>query len=196
MGTPLAQVLGGERDRVWSRAALLDQVRDLPPRSAPGTRYGYSNTDYLLVALIIERVTHHSLAQELRRHIVRPLHLRDTRFPVAGGRLLSARMRRAMLDGVATGRPGRRSGLGVELERTPHGLRVGHAGDVLGFSVELFSDARGGCTAIAATNLKLAPPAVGDALDAAEAAATRAACGRPGVEPLGRTAERSLPRLS
>ncbi|HET6547652.1 MAG TPA: serine hydrolase domain-containing protein [Solirubrobacter sp.] len=228
--TPLRRVLAGDRTHIWTRAELLDAVRDMPLRFPPGTRYGYSNTDFLLVGMIVERITHHSLRTELRARILRPLHLRDTRFPVAAtrlpgpahgysltldgskrldvtdyspsfawasgngvstlrdlarfqralldGRLLKPRIRRAMLTGVPTGHRGRRSGLGVELVRTRHGLRVGHDGDILGFSTKVLTDTRGRRPAIVAANLKLAPPAVEDALDAAEAAAVRAASRR------------------
>jgi D-alanyl-D-alanine carboxypeptidase len=226
--TPMARVLGGDRAHVWTPAELLDLVRGRPLLFAPGARWAYSNSDYLLVGLIIERVTHHSLNRELRNRIVRPLHLHDTRFPVratrlggpahgyslgldgAGapqdvtdyspsfawasgngistlrdlarfqralldGRLLAPRLRRAMLAGVPTGHAGRRCGLGIDLVRTPEGPRVGHEGDILGFSVKVLTDRRGRRPALVAANFKLSPPAVDDALDAAQAAAVRAA---------------------
>jgi D-alanyl-D-alanine carboxypeptidase len=46
----------------------------------------YSNTNYLLAQLIIERVTHDSYADQLRKRIIKPLGLRNlffsaTRYP-------------------------------------------------------------------------------------------------------------------
>jgi D-alanyl-D-alanine carboxypeptidase len=47
-----------------------------------GSRWAYTNTNYLLAGLIIEAVTRHSLGGELARRIFRPLQLRRTYFPV------------------------------------------------------------------------------------------------------------------
>lgn len=51
------------------------------PRHEPGRQYEYSNTNYVLAGLVIERVTGHSVQGELRRRIFGPLGLRDTSFP-------------------------------------------------------------------------------------------------------------------
>lgn len=47
---------------------------------APG-KWEYSNTNYVVLAMLIEKVTHRSLAHEIDHRIVRPLHLRDTYVP-------------------------------------------------------------------------------------------------------------------
>ena len=75
---------------------------------------------------------------------------------------------------VATGRPGRRYGLGIERFDTARGPLVGHDGDVVGFSVRVRSSPDGRRQAIVAVNAKFAPEAVGPAVDAALDAAVRA----------------------
>ncbi|MEU7894137.1 serine hydrolase domain-containing protein [Nonomuraea sp. NPDC049152] len=55
-----------------------------PPRFEPGTDQNYSNTNYTLALLLIEKVTGRSYAEELKRRILRPLRMRDT--VVAGNR--------------------------------------------------------------------------------------------------------------
>ena len=50
------------------------------PTHAPGTAFAYSNTNYVLAGLIVERVTGRSLESEVQRRILRPLKLRDTYF--------------------------------------------------------------------------------------------------------------------
>src|SRR5205823_2096523 len=45
----------------------------------PGARWSYSNTNYVVLGLIVEAVTKHSLADELTRRILRPLTLHGTR---------------------------------------------------------------------------------------------------------------------
>jgi D-alanyl-D-alanine carboxypeptidase len=50
------------------------------PTHAPGTDFAYSNTNYVLAGLIVEKVTGRSLESEVERRILRPLKLRDTYF--------------------------------------------------------------------------------------------------------------------
>ena len=51
------------------------------PDFAPGTAFGYSNTNYVLLAMIVEQVTGNSFSSELTRRIIKPLRLQDTTFP-------------------------------------------------------------------------------------------------------------------
>lgn len=44
----------------------------------PGTRFGYSNTGYAFLALLIERVTEQSYAEFMQQHIFEPLGLEHT----------------------------------------------------------------------------------------------------------------------
>lgn len=52
-----------------------------PPNFAPGTSWSYSNTNYQLMGLIIEKVTGHDWRQEVRTRILTPLHLSETSLP-------------------------------------------------------------------------------------------------------------------
>ncbi len=83
----LREVFFGDPLRVWTPGDQLALVRDRPPRFAPGTSWAYSNTDYVLVGLMIEQATGHRLEDELQRRIVEPLGLRHTSFPVRSPRL-------------------------------------------------------------------------------------------------------------
>ncbi|MFE3152857.1 MULTISPECIES: serine hydrolase domain-containing protein [unclassified Streptomyces] len=47
----------------------------------PGTGWDYSNTNYLLAGLIIEKVTGNTYAEEVRERIIEPLHLDETDVP-------------------------------------------------------------------------------------------------------------------
>ncbi|PZG03147.1 serine hydrolase domain-containing protein [Nonomuraea aridisoli] len=53
------------------------------PKFEPGTGWSYSNTNYVLAKLLIEKVTGHSYAVEMRRRILGPLKLEDTVVPGA-----------------------------------------------------------------------------------------------------------------
>ncbi len=52
------------------------------PRFRPGESYQYSNTGYLLAAMIITRATGSSLAAEMRKRFWEPLGLRSVRLPL------------------------------------------------------------------------------------------------------------------
>ncbi|MFI1969571.1 serine hydrolase [Streptomyces cinnamoneus] len=61
--------------------ALLGTALAHAPYGPPGTRYRYSNTDYLLLGMVIRQVTGHSYAVEATRRIIVPLRLTGTSFP-------------------------------------------------------------------------------------------------------------------
>ncbi|WP_424210960.1 serine hydrolase domain-containing protein [Streptomyces sp. BI20] len=50
---------------------------------APGTDWGYSNTNYLVAGMLVERVTGRSIGEEVTRRVIEPLRLRNTSFPRA-----------------------------------------------------------------------------------------------------------------
>ncbi len=52
-----------------------------PPLFVPGAKFNYSNTNWFLLGLIIERVTHRSIQNEIRDRILVPMHLSHTSFP-------------------------------------------------------------------------------------------------------------------
>jgi D-alanyl-D-alanine carboxypeptidase len=47
----------------------------------PGSQYAYSNTNYLLIGEIIQKVTGHSYADEVERRLITPLGLTGTTMP-------------------------------------------------------------------------------------------------------------------
>jgi D-alanyl-D-alanine carboxypeptidase len=68
-------------DKVWDAEAFLDLAAAEPPLFAPGASERYSNTNYLLLGLIIEKVTGQPWRQEIVRRIFEPLGLQDTFLP-------------------------------------------------------------------------------------------------------------------
>ncbi|MFG1925116.1 serine hydrolase domain-containing protein [Cryptosporangium sp. NPDC048952] len=51
------------------------------PLFAPGSSWTYSNTNYVLAGLLIEKVTGEDWRDQVEKRIVQPLHLRDTSTP-------------------------------------------------------------------------------------------------------------------
>jgi D-alanyl-D-alanine carboxypeptidase len=77
---PLAGLYRGDRFRSWRPGELVGLVAGQPPDFPPGSAWSYSNTGYVLLGMIIERVTGQRLGRELERRIFRPLRMRDTSF--------------------------------------------------------------------------------------------------------------------
>lgn len=65
---------------------LLDLALRHPSRFPPGTRWEYSNTNYVVAGLLIEKVTGRPVAEQIRHRIVDRTGLRDTYWPAQGER--------------------------------------------------------------------------------------------------------------
>ena len=81
------------KDEDFFEAVLTDPLREYtpkqlvriatahPPLFAPGDGWGYSNTNYVLLGLILERATHRTVSALMRERIIEPLGLRHTLLP-------------------------------------------------------------------------------------------------------------------
>ncbi|WP_306323089.1 MULTISPECIES: serine hydrolase [unclassified Streptomyces] len=65
----------------WTPARLVRVALRHKPDFAPGTKWSYSNTNYILAGLVVERVTGRSYADEIRDRVIGPLHLTGTSLP-------------------------------------------------------------------------------------------------------------------
>ena len=73
--------LDADPHRIWSLAELLDIAYSHPPYFPPGSGFHYSNTNSLLLGLLVEKVTGIPLGQELYRRIFKPLGMNHTYLP-------------------------------------------------------------------------------------------------------------------
>jgi D-alanyl-D-alanine carboxypeptidase len=69
-----------EMSRRWTPRQLVDIGVQAPRTFPPGEGWAYTNTNYVLLQMIVERATGNSLGAELRHRIFRPLGLKDTQF--------------------------------------------------------------------------------------------------------------------
>lgn len=76
------ELLLADPRRTFDPRRLLDFVTDEPLRFRPGSRYLYSNSDNIAVALMAEAVTRRPYEELLDRIVYRPLGLRDTSLPL------------------------------------------------------------------------------------------------------------------
>jgi D-alanyl-D-alanine carboxypeptidase len=68
----------GQDTRQWTPRELLAAAVKHDPLFAPGQEYSYSNTGYVVLGLILERATGHSVAELIQQRIAEPLGLRNT----------------------------------------------------------------------------------------------------------------------
>lgn len=72
--------LMGDPAQVWPPRALVDIATAHAPAFGAGASWAYSNTNYILLGLLIESVTGNTLAQEIDTRILRPMALDETTF--------------------------------------------------------------------------------------------------------------------
>ncbi len=82
-----------------SRRLIASVVR-LPLDFAPGSRASYSNTNYLLLGELIERMTRKRLGRVLQERIFGPLGLASTRYASGGRRIDAGQLRGYEVDGA------------------------------------------------------------------------------------------------
>ena len=75
--------LDNDPTRVWKPQQLLDIAFAQPPNFAPGADYEYSNTNYVLLGLIVEKLDGKPIATVFEERFFKPLGMKDTLFPAA-----------------------------------------------------------------------------------------------------------------
>ncbi|WP_345983594.1 serine hydrolase domain-containing protein [Streptomyces sp. DSS69] len=68
------------RDRVFSYQELLDLSLAEPRTTEPGAAYAYSNANFVVVGMLIEKLTGRPVADAYQRRIIKPLRLRATAY--------------------------------------------------------------------------------------------------------------------
>ncbi|WP_240529688.1 serine hydrolase domain-containing protein [Streptomyces mangrovisoli] len=66
------------RDKVFTYRQLVNLSLREPRTNAPGAAYSYSNTNFVVAGMLIEKLTGHSVRTEYENRIFKPLRLTDT----------------------------------------------------------------------------------------------------------------------
>ncbi|MFD4629148.1 serine hydrolase domain-containing protein [Streptomyces sp. NPDC058284] len=72
------------RHETHSPELLVRIAVSRPPAFAPGSDWAYSNTNYILAGMVVERATGRATAEEIAERIARPLGLTGTYLPLGG----------------------------------------------------------------------------------------------------------------
>ncbi|MFD8986121.1 serine hydrolase domain-containing protein [Streptomyces sp. NPDC059564] len=68
------------RNKVFGYQELVQLSLKEPRTTEPGVAYSYSNTNFVVVGMLIEKVTGHPVVKEYDRRIIKPLKMRDTSY--------------------------------------------------------------------------------------------------------------------
>jgi D-alanyl-D-alanine carboxypeptidase len=78
----MAPYLAGDFGYRWDPVKLVALADEHPPMFPPGERFYYSNTNYMLLALIVEKISGDSLANVVRQRITGPLGMTASTMPI------------------------------------------------------------------------------------------------------------------
>lgn len=71
--------------RVWTPTELVEVALKHPPDFKPGAKWEYSNTNTVLLAMVIQKVTGQRVEEVFKKRIFQPLGLRNTSWPITSG---------------------------------------------------------------------------------------------------------------
>jgi D-alanyl-D-alanine carboxypeptidase len=74
--------------RIWTADEALEIAARRPPDHAPGASWKYSNTDYTLIGLVLDRVGGKSWRAQIRERVLDRLGLSSTSLPEPGDRTI------------------------------------------------------------------------------------------------------------
>ena len=69
-------------NRIWTAEEILNSGLVLTPYFAPGTSWRYSNTNYIIIAYIINKIMHTDLSEQLHARFFTPLNMNESFFEV------------------------------------------------------------------------------------------------------------------
>ncbi|WP_344882039.1 serine hydrolase domain-containing protein [Allokutzneria multivorans] len=78
---PKPEDIEANRLRDFDSASLVRTALPLPPTGAPGERWSYSNTNYLILGLLLTKVTKADFREYVERNVLRPAGMERTYFP-------------------------------------------------------------------------------------------------------------------
>ncbi len=75
------EALGDNPEMIWTNRALAELVLDLPLDFEPGSQFAYSNTNYILLGIILEEASGRPVHELLREWVFDPLGMDSTSTP-------------------------------------------------------------------------------------------------------------------
>jgi hypothetical protein len=91
--------------RRWTAREVLDLGLAVSPDFPPGTAFEYSNTNFILLGMVIRRVARKPIGALLRERIIAPLKLNETVWPAGAAALPAPHAHGYTLQGQSSDKP-------------------------------------------------------------------------------------------
>jgi D-alanyl-D-alanine carboxypeptidase len=82
--------VAADPSHIWTPDEILGIATSLPATSEPGASWHYSNTNYTLLGMVLDRAGGMSWRAQVRARLLAPLRLTSTRLPEPGDRAITA----------------------------------------------------------------------------------------------------------
>ena len=119
--TPEIDRMKIEPDTKFDARTLIGYAMKQKPHFAPGKSYRYTNTNYLILGLLIESITKEPVGEQIRKRLLEPFHLTQTSYPDT----------QAMPDPWARGYSLRKDGTWEDVSNTIPVSLMGAAGEII-----------------------------------------------------------------
>ena len=86
-------------DKIYTKDEILSLVKDVPTAFDPGTKWAYSNTNYFLLGMVIEKVSGKSYPEFMAKRVFAPLGMTSTEVNTSGLKIKNAAMGYNFEDG-------------------------------------------------------------------------------------------------
>jgi D-alanyl-D-alanine carboxypeptidase len=80
-GSLLSQQVAADPTKVWTPQEIVDLAVQQGPVAAPGAQFDYSDTNYVILGLIVQAVSGQPLGTVIQQQILNPLKMKDTSLP-------------------------------------------------------------------------------------------------------------------
>lgn len=136
----LAPILAGDLGHRWTPEQAVAIMAAHPLQFSPGTKFNYTDSDYIVLGLVVERVGGEPYAEQLNDYILRPLKLAQTSLPTTAVPLpdVHGYVAPSAYDPKASSVPIDTAGLSPTLGWAAGGIRS-TVGDVANFFQGLFT---------------------------------------------------------
>ncbi len=102
-GTGFQEQLFADPLRVWTPDELVAFERGKAPKFAPGEGWQYSNTNYVLLGMVIEQITGQPISEVFQERLFGPLKMTHTTYPDGSNAIADPHLRGLTEQGQPTG---------------------------------------------------------------------------------------------
>jgi len=85
----VSEAVNRDRDKVWTNEERLSMAFEMEALHEAGESWGYSDTNYILIGMLIEKITGENYYELVRKRVLDPLDLKHT-YPLVSRNIINA----------------------------------------------------------------------------------------------------------